>query len=94
MDTYDQIYGRDNPEGDSHGWIQWKGTNVCMDVHCKCGAHSHVDAEFFYFFECQACGAKYAVGQNVKMIELMTPEQIDYANKGCGFITDSHPETE
>ena len=20
-----------------HGWIQWKGTGVCMDVHCKCG---------------------------------------------------------
>lgn len=20
-----------------HGWIQWKGTNVCLDYHCVCG---------------------------------------------------------
>jgi hypothetical protein len=29
-----------------HGWIQWKGTNVCMDVYCACGHHSHIDAKF------------------------------------------------
>jgi len=28
-------------EGRPHGWVQWKGTDVCMDVHCACG---HIDA--------------------------------------------------
>lgn len=35
------------------GWIQWKGTNVCIDLHCECGAHGHVDAEFLYFVRCE-----------------------------------------
>lgn len=25
-----------------NGWIQWKGTDVCMDVYCSCGYHSRV----------------------------------------------------
>ena len=74
MSDYEAIYSQDNPPGPAHGWIQWKGTNVCMDMHCACGAHTHFDGEFFYHFECPVCHAKYAVGQNVKLIPL-TPEQ-------------------
>lgn len=87
MGHYEQVYSQDNPRGDAHGWIQWKGTNVCMDVHCECGHHGHVDAEFFYHYECPACHKKYAVGQVVKLIPL-TEEQIDYIEKNCcEFIT-------
>lgn len=43
----------------SHGWIQWKGTSVCMDVYCKCGYHSHVDDSFTYYVECPACGQAF-----------------------------------
>lgn len=32
-----------NYEGPT-GFIQWKGTDVCMDVYCKCGYHSHIDS--------------------------------------------------
>lgn len=39
------------PEG-SHGWIQWKGTNVCMDIYCECGYHGHIGDEFVYFVKC------------------------------------------
>ena len=35
-----------------HGWIQWKGTNVCMDIHCKCGMLTHIDADFAYHVKC------------------------------------------
>jgi hypothetical protein len=73
--SYDEIYSQDtNVTGKPFGWIQWKGTNVCMDVHCSCGALTHVDAEFFYRFQCPECGSKFAVGQNVLMIPL-TDEQ-------------------
>lgn len=53
-----------------HGWIQWKGTNVCMDVHCVCGALGHVDADFCYFIRCVNCGRTYGVGGNVRLYEL------------------------
>ena len=73
-DLYDQIYGRDNPKGEAHGWIQWKGTDVCIDLYCKCGAQMHFDGMFFYHFACPYCQRKYAVGQNVALIELTDSE--------------------
>lgn len=85
---YNQVYKRDNPEGEeTHGWIQWKGTDVCMDIHCECGHHGHIDVEFFYFFECPQCHAKYAVGQNVKFIKL-TEEEANFVEiDHMGFKT-------
>jgi hypothetical protein len=83
--SYSEIYDQDFQPlpSDSHGWIQWKGTDVCIDLHCVCGYQGHIDGDFFYYYECAACGAKYAVGQNVKLIPL-TPEQA----AGEEFITD------
>ena len=60
--------------GKPHGWIQWKGTNVCMDFHCECGGVSHIDAEFLYFIECGYCRQKYEVGGHVKMFALTDEE--------------------
>lgn len=55
----------------SHGWIQWKGTDVCMDVYCKkCGCHSHIDAEFAYYVKCPKCGAVYMCNGHIEFIEL------------------------
>lgn len=85
LNHYEEIYSQDNPKGDAHGWVQWKGTDVCMDVHCSCGHHGHVDCMFFYHYECPECHAKYAVGQNVKLIPL-TDEQ---AKSVKGFVTDT-----
>lgn len=79
MSSYELIYGQDNPETPAHGWIQWKGTNVCMDTHCICGYHGHVDKDFFYRYECPKCHRKYAVGQNIKLIE-MTPQMVESEN--------------
>jgi hypothetical protein len=76
-----KAWDRDNPEGEAHGWIQWKGTNVCMDVHCKCGAHCHVDADFAYHLKCPHCGRVYTTGCNVKLIEL-TPEEKAFIEGG------------
>lgn len=57
-------------DGLSHGWVQWKGTNVCMDFFCKCGCHSHVDADFAYHVKCPRCGTVYACNGHVELIEL------------------------
>ncbi len=50
-----------------YGFIQWKGTDVCMDLHCVCGFHGHVDGDFFYFYKCQ-CGRVYEVGVHVPLL--------------------------
>jgi hypothetical protein len=87
---YNAVYGQDtSTEGIAHGWIQWKGTSVCMDLHCLCGHHSHVDAEFCYNVECPNCKKMFAVGQVVKLIPL-TPQQSNYVNElRNGFVTGS-----
>lgn len=57
-------------EGHPSGWIQWKGTNVCMDVYCKCGCHSHIDADFAYYFECPKCKTVYMLNGHIELIEI------------------------
>jgi len=57
-------------DGQPTGWIQWKGTDVCMDVRCKCGKLSHLDAEFAYHVECPHCGAVYLCNPNIQLIEV------------------------
>ena len=57
-------------EGKPHGWIQWKGTNVCMDVHCVCGAHLHFDADFTYHVKCFHCQRVYMCNGHIELIEL------------------------
>lgn len=52
-----------------NGWIQWKGTNVCIDIHCICGESSHYDGDFMYFIECGYCGRVYECGGYIKLYE-------------------------
>lgn len=54
------------PEGsDASMFIQWKGTQVCLDFMCECGAQSHLDASFAYYVRCPDCGAVYEMGTQV-----------------------------
>lgn len=62
-----------------HGWVQWKGTDVCMDVHCKCGHMSHIDSSFVYSVKCPQCGTCYMVNGHVEFIELdNTPKMVKH----------------
>lgn len=56
--------------GQPHGWIQWKGTDVCMDLHCECGDLSHVDGSFCYHVKCPNCGAVYFCNGHIELIKL------------------------
>jgi len=68
--TFDPV-----PGTDATMFIQWKGTEVCMDFHCECGHHSHIDAGFAYAVECVFCGALYEMGTQVRARK-MTPEEV------------------
>lgn len=88
IDYWDGIFKRDTQLKNPRGWIQWKGTDVCIDLHCDCGFEGHIDAGFFYHYECPSCKTKYAVGQNIKLIKLTT-EEIEHGEKeGFTYETD------
>lgn len=53
----------------AYGFIQWKGTDVCMDVNCSCGELSHVDGMFMYKVCCPACGRVYKCDDTIRLIE-------------------------
>ena len=67
-----------------YGWIQWKGTDVCIDLHCKCGAHWHLDADFAYTTICPRCQTLFSLGAFIKLVPITDPGEIDYVlNKTC-----------
>jgi len=56
--------------GQPHCWVQWKGTDVCMDFYCKCGNQSHIDDSFAYFVKCPYCKTVYMCNGHIELIEL------------------------
>lgn len=57
-------------EGKPHIWVQWKGTDVCCDIHCACGAFLHFHGDFFYFFQCPHCQKYWEVGTHIAIYEV------------------------
>lgn len=57
-------------ESSPHIWVQWKGTDVCCDVHCTCGHSGHVDGYFFYYYRCPGCDKVWEVGSHVMLYEV------------------------
>lgn len=80
---HDAVYSQEPKQDRPSGWIQWKGTDACIDLHCECGHMDHFDGGFFYYYECSACHKKYAVGQVIKLIPL-TDEQAAYVERARG----------
>lgn len=39
--------------------VQWKGTDVCFDFDCECGAFGHFDGYNAYFVKCGTCDKVY-----------------------------------
>lgn len=57
------IEQKDTPN--PHAFVQWQGTDVCMDFHCKCGAHCHFDGFFAYVVECPHCHEQWEMPCNL-----------------------------
>jgi len=53
-----------------YGWIQWKGTNACMDLYCTCGEQFHIDDIACYYVKCTDCGQVYACNGYFKLTSL------------------------
>lgn len=61
------ILDEQRPPG-PHGWIQFKGTELCMDLNCECGELSHIDGEFVYTVSCPTCGREWALSGFMKLV--------------------------
>lgn len=59
-------------------FIQWKGSNICIDVQCECGNDNHIDNDFVYFVKCERCQNVYALDSNIRLVKIKesdaTPE--------------------
>ena len=44
---------------ESHAFVQWKGTDLCMDFLCVCGAKCHFDGYFANLVECPHCARQW-----------------------------------
>lgn len=53
-----------------NAFIQWKGTDACMDIHCICGVHGHLDDFFIYNVKCRNCKRVYSVSSNIELLEI------------------------
>ena len=48
-------------------FIQWKGTDICMDFYCDCGTQNHYDGFFAYYVRCQGCKQVYKMDTKIMM---------------------------
>ena len=48
-------------------FIQWKGTDACIDVYCTCGEQFHFDGYFAYELTCGACGQTYELPNTLRV---------------------------
>ena len=63
----------------SAAFIQWKGTQVCMDCCCTCGHSFHVDDDFTYAVQCPKCERRFEMSSVIEMREMPVEEMWD----GC-----------
>ena len=65
-----------------YGWIQWKGTDVCIDIHCVCGKLLHFDGLFMYYVKCSYCSRVYECDGHIKL------HKLDFEPKECVQVAD------
>jgi hypothetical protein len=48
-------------------FIQWKGTDACLDLYCICGEQFHFDGMFAYELTCGNCGQTYELPNTLRI---------------------------
>jgi hypothetical protein len=60
--------------GEASVFIQWKGTDLCGDFRCSCGAHHHIDSDFVYGIKC-TCGRMWQMPHTVAVIPIAAGQE-------------------
>jgi hypothetical protein len=69
---------------ETHAFIQWKGTDVCMDFWCNCGAQCHFDGYGAYCVRCPHCKTIWQMPSHLfprKADDQTYPGHVDSANE-------------
>ena len=80
------------PEDGTHTFIQWQGTNVCMDFSCKCGQSMHFDTDSLFFVQCCGCHTKYIMSSYVRAIEVPPGLDEQVSKSACLWTNDEDEE--
>lgn len=56
-------------------WVQYKGTNLCADFTCSCGATGHLDADFTYSVACGVCRQVWVLPQTLPLTRLEVADE-------------------
>lgn len=46
---------------DTHVFLQYKNTDICIDMYCECGYQSHFDGTFANIVKCPHCGELWSM---------------------------------
>src|ERR1051325_4443271 len=68
----------DGSTGRPWSFVQWKGTELCMDFTCVCGRSGHIDDSFCYFLRCPSCERVYELAPVVSVREVPTYGGIEW----------------
>jgi hypothetical protein len=60
---------------ETYGNVQWKGTDVCIDIQCQCGHHSHYDGYFAYYIQCPGCKIIFELSSHIRMEPVENPDE-------------------
>ena len=75
-----------------YAFVQWKGTNVCMDFQCECGANCHFDGFFAYTVECPHCHLVYRMPSNVFPKKMTADEVADQRKRMAPVMLERDEE--
>lgn len=82
-----------NPFSEPYGWIQFKGSTLCIDISCECGEGYHYDGSFCYFIRCPNCKKVFALNGHISLHEAQ-PEEYDERNVMDGEADDWEDDLE
>ena len=56
-------------------FLQWKGTDACLDFYCTCGAQGHFDGYFCHRIRCGKCGKVWTLPDLLPLREATVEEE-------------------
>lgn len=68
-------------------FIQWKGTDACLDVYCGCGGQFHFDGYFAYELTCGRCGQTYELPNTLRIHPVEPSRGLSLVFDGVKVIT-------
>ena len=70
-----------DPSETADVFMQWKGTDACLDLNCDCGTSSHVDGLFAYYVRCPGCLSIYEMPHDLTARKINPATDGEYAGQ-------------